>query len=418
MFNPFLYSLGQACNHVAALLFYLEHHAHDDELPTEKSRTSMPMKWNQPPRKTVAPGRANDMTFVKPSHGDDPDAESNKRLSRSTFDPRCTEHQTLDKQSLNKLLNQVKKSVPNTGLQQFWVSNCPESSTINSEILWRHVIFSHMHASTLVQENFFNPTLAQCFDYLSHMKLLQDEVSMIEEATRGQSDNELWFAIRNGRLTSSKFGEILHRRESTDPRRLIRDIMGYGGPLKKLPPQMRWGQENEDEARRCYIENRCTFGEIMTVKQSGLHLMPEKAFLGASSDGLVTCTNVDTCSLGCLEIKCPYSIDKFVTVEMTPTAIADKFGDKFFLKRGEDGALHLPPEHHYYAQVQGELAVIDREWCDFVVYSNGEVVVDRILADLDYWNTLVHKLEQFYVCNVIPEILSGKIFQEEYGSFI
>ena len=64
-----------------------------------------------------------------------------------------------------------------------------------------------------------------------------------------------------------------------------------------------------------------------------------------------------------------------------------------------------------------ELGVTGREWCDFVVYSNGEVVVDRILTDLDYWNTFVQKLE-FYVRNTIPEILSGKIFQEEYGSFV
>ena len=85
---------------------------------------------------------------MKPSHGDDPDAESNKHLSQSTFDSRCTEHQVLeDKQSLSKLLNQVQKSVPNTWLQQFWVSNCPDS-TINSEMLWYHVVFSHIHAST------------------------------------------------------------------------------------------------------------------------------------------------------------------------------------------------------------------------------------------------------------------------------
>ena len=85
---------------------------------------------------------------------------------------------------------------------------------------------------------------------------------------------------------------------------------------------------------RCYIENRHAAGETMIVKWSGLHLMPEKAFLDASSDGLVTCTSysVDTCCLGCLEIKCPYSSDKNVTVEMTLTAIADKFRDKFFLK--------------------------------------------------------------------------------------
>ena len=56
-------------------------HAHDDELPTEKSRTSLPMKWNQPPRKTVALDHANNMNFVKPSHGDDPEVESSNQLS-------------------------------------------------------------------------------------------------------------------------------------------------------------------------------------------------------------------------------------------------------------------------------------------------------------------------------------------------
>ena len=77
-----------------------------------------------------------------------------------------------------------------------------------------------MHASSLVQENFYNATLAQCFDYLSymHMKFPLDKVAMIEEATWGQSENELRFAIRNRRLTSSKFGEVLHRQQSTHPR--------------------------------------------------------------------------------------------------------------------------------------------------------------------------------------------------------
>ena len=225
------------------------------------------------------------MNFVKPSHGDDPEAESSNHLSRSTFDPHCAEHQVLNKQSLNKLLSQVQKSVPSTGLQQFWVLNCP-SSTINYEMLWRHVIFSHMHASSLVQENFYNPKLAQYYDYLHHMKLRLDEVAMIEEATWGQSENELWFAIRNGRLTISKFGEILHRRQSTHPRRLVWDIMGYGGPMKSLPPQIRWGRENEDEDQRCYIENRHAAEETMIVKRSGLHLMPEKAFLVHHQMGL------------------------------------------------------------------------------------------------------------------------------------
>jgi len=88
----------------------------------------------------------------------------------------------------------------------------------------------------------------------------------------------------------------------------------------------------------------------------------------------------------------------------------------FFL-RGENGELHLSQQHHYYAQVQGELAVMDREWCDFVVYSNGEVVVDHILADLEYWDTLQEKLEEFYVRYMVPEILPGKIFLKEYQCY-
>jgi len=116
-------------------------------------------------------------------------------------------------------------------------------------------------------------------------------------------------------------GNISYRRESTDPRTLVRDIMGYGGPIKCLPPQIQWGWGNEEEAWRCYIRNREAVG---VIKESGLHLIPDKAYLGASSNGLVTCTSVDLCCHGCLEIKCPYSIDKVTTVEMSPMEIAKR----------------------------------------------------------------------------------------------
>ena len=34
------------------------------------------------------------------------------------------------------------------------------------------------------------------------------------------------------------------------------------------------------------------------------------------------------------------------------------------------------------------MAIMSVGWCEFVVYTNGEVVVDYILVDLDYWDTL------------------------------
>ena len=107
----------------------------------------------------------------------------------------------------------------------------------------------------------------------------------IEVATHGQADNDLWFALHNGRLTNSRFEEIMHCRQSTDPRRIIKNIMGYGGQMQHVPPQIRWGRENEDAAHKCYVANRKACGEDMVAESTGLYLLPEKPHLGASSDG-------------------------------------------------------------------------------------------------------------------------------------
>ena len=189
---------------------------------------------------------------------------------------------------------------------------------------------------------------------------------------QGQTESALWCSLHNGRLTSSRFGEILHCRSTTNPRHLVPDKMGYGGHLKGTPPQIWWGKDNESTACKHYLENQKENGEEMIFEPSGLHLLPEKSYLDASSDGKLTCLSSDTCCNGCLEIKCPYSIDGTVTISMKPLEIANHFGNKFFMRKGEDGCLHLHPEHPYFAQVQGEMAIIGVEWCDFIVYSGGE----------------------------------------------
>lgn len=105
----------------------------------------------------------------------------------------------------------------------------------------------------------------------------------------------------------------------------------------------------------------------MLFEPTSLYLLPEKSYLGASADGKLLCTSVDTCCIGCLVIKCPYSIDGTLTISLTPDEISDKYGKKFFMQRGEDGLLHLPEKHPYYAQVQDEMTILNVEWCDFVV---------------------------------------------------
>lgn len=411
--------MGEACNHIAALLFFVEYHVNDEELPSELSKTSKPMAWHQPPKKSITPECARNMKFVKPSHGDNPDSQEVSEIKRSSFDPRLPEHcGEINQDHLYALLTDVQKSVPNTGLQQFWCDSAnPRYSqpVVEDTSLWNHVLFSHKTWNSEMREQVVDPSLADCYHFTNGMKLSYSQVAALEAATLAQSKSELWVMLHNGRLTSSRFGEILRRRVTTDPTRLIIDIMGYNGPLEHLPPAIRWGRENEAKARKCYLEGRQAVGEDMVVQPTGLHLLPEKSFLGASSDGKILCKSVDTCCYGCLEIKCPYSIKGTVTIELTPYEIADKFPE-FFMKKGSDGLLHLPADHGYYTQVQGEMAILGVEWCDFVVYSNGMVVVDRILADADYWENLEEKLEHFYLYHVVPELLSRRIFIEKFGT--
>ena len=97
----------------------------------------------------------------------------------------------------------------------------------------------------------------------------------------------------------------------------------------------------------------------MVVQPTRLHLLPDKSFLGASSDGKILCRSTDTCCYSCLEIKCPYSIKDTIKIELTPMEIAEHFPD------------FLPAVHGYYVQVQGEMAILGVEQCDFVVYSSG-----------------------------------------------
>ena len=50
------------------------------------------------------------------------------------------------------------------------------------------------------------------------------------------------------------------------------------------------------------------------------------------------------------------------------------------------------------------MAVGGMTWCDFVIYTNREINVDRILYNEDYWkNTLLTKLESFFDNCLGPE---------------
>lgn len=184
---------------------------------------------------------------------------------------------------------------------------------------------------------------------------------------------EDWRRQRLGRFTASRFADL-----NTEPRskadksagKLSQTCESYvlgriGELLTEIPEDvfetaaMKWGTEHEDDARTAYCL-RCN----VDVVEVGFVVHPELDYVGCSPDGLV---GTD----GLVEIKCP-------------------FGTKEHVRTLVDRCV---PEQ-YIAQVQGQLWVTCRQWCDFVsydprvVYQGAELCVVRVERDDEFIRAL------------------------------
>jgi putative phage-type endonuclease len=120
---------------------------------------------------------------------------------------------------------------------------------------------------------------------------------------------------------------------------------------------MEWGTDTEASARQYY-----EMAEGVQVQQIGF--IERDEHIGASPDGLVGAD-------GMVEIKCPNSTTHITYI------LEDR----------------LPPA--YRAQVQGELWVAERQWCDFVSY-------DPRMRTRKYFCTRVERDEKY-----IEELAAG-----------
>ena len=107
-------------------------------------------------------------------------------------------------------------------------------------------------------------------------------IAEIEESTRGQSSNELWFSFRKGVITASRAHDVLAKMRK----------------IKKDP-----NNTMETEASNTFYELMKSKHSKLTVTECGLYLDVKIPYVGGSPDRIVNCL---CCPPACLEIKCPY----------------------------------------------------------------------------------------------------------------
>lgn len=178
---------------------------------------------------------------------------------------------------------------------------------------------------------------------------------------------EEWLQARAGKVTASRFKDVISRNKPTEAQRkagqpgnpsadrtkylwqiVTERLTGQPVQMPDAAP-LRWGRENEDAARTAYL-----FTSSARLTETGFVAHPVIQ-CGASPDGLLSDESDPDGMFGLIEIKCPWS-------------------SQVHLETWLNG---MPEDHQ--AQIQGQMWLTGREWCDFVSFD------PRMPADLQLY---------------------------------
>jgi putative phage-type endonuclease len=188
----------------------------------------------------------------------------------------------------------------------------------------------------------------------------------------GEQGSPEWFLARLGKITASRFCDVMTngrgKAASKTSESYMIELVGelLTGEFKQfVNAAVEWGSENEDRARQVY-----TWRTTNAVKQVGLATIEDMPNVGASSDGLID-------DDGIIEIKCPYNSANHLQT------ILDR---------------EMPKQYEW--QVQGQLWVLGREWCDFVSFDprmpeTHRMAVIRVERDDEKIETLAERIAIF-----------------------
>ncbi len=172
-----------------------------------------------------------------------------------------------------------------------------------------------------------------------------------------------WYAARKGRITGSSVGAILGLSPFDKPkdvmRRMVREFHGAESEFEGNSATQ-YGTFHESIAISYYeLETR------NKVTETGFWTNGD--WLGASPDGIVN-------NIGLIEIKCPYGKKDKVIPDFKS----------------------IKDQPHYFAQIQIQLYVTGKKWCDFYQWSAHGSMLEEVEIDTYWIGKNIHKLATFY----------------------
>ena len=195
----------------------------------------------------------------------------------------------------------------------------------------------------------------------------------IQAQTVGQAENPLLFKHKKGRISASNAKKFVGKGNVAT---LTKDVITVKKPRITNIPAMKYGVENESLAVDKYVSQKQRDGIKVEVSSCGLFVYLEHGQLAASPDRLVTDPSVSD-SLGLIEVKCLYSCR-----DISPLEAVDTKGSTsaFPVKKVIGENIIMKESHSYYYQVQMQMGVTGRKWCDLVLFTSAteDVLILRV----------------------------------------
>ena len=79
------------------------------------------------------------------------------------------------------------------------------------------------------------------------------------------------------------------------------------------------------------------------------------------------------------------------------------------------GTYHLKKSHAYYYQVQAQMKFCNALYCDFVMWSENEMIIERIIPADAFMEHATEKATEFFKHAILPELL-GKYYSRARAS--
>ena len=190
-------------------------------------------------------------------------------------------------------------------------------------------------------------------EFVSSIQMTPEQQKLLIDKTKDQRMSNIWFEHCKDRITASILKSAALKVDSNNKlinqdnsRTILSKICGYYPRCKSKATD--WGISNESGARNAYAK---------TMKKKNQNFkVEETSYIGASPDGLVEC---DCHGSGLLEIKCPWSHQNLTVSEYSAMN-----GSCLYL---DGNVIYLIKTDEYFYQVQCQMFVTNRNYCDFFV---------------------------------------------------